>query len=452
MKLGLAKPLVLVGALQFSIFAGASPVDNRPHQIKRAIEWSLKGYEKFAWGKDKLIFPESGGTDGMHMAATLIDSIDTMHIAGLNTSKYEAFVERMDFSRIRASVNVFEATIRILGGLLSAHALTARPIYKQKAVEIGDILLAAYTPGRLQCSRITPFTKTCNSGRDGSLAEKGSSSIEFAELSRITGDPKYKEAVDNVDALLMKSACARPNRVSDTGASIGGSISIGGESDSFYEYLLKSAIQTGDERKLAYFEKCVDGLYALLYRRFPGGTTFGPHRNGRTSASIGHLDCFFPGLLALSSTVYKNSRHLEMAEAMMDTCVKLYKTPTGVGAESAGLEPHFRITNSENKLRPEVVESLFYLWRITGKERYRNFAWEMFRAFEKHARQPQGGYCAMRAGRACPRGSAGEYRDVGSMPSFWVGETLKYFYLIFTDSMPLKHWVFTTEAHPMPKI
>ena len=249
---------------------------------------------------------------------------------------------------------------------------------------------------------------------------------------------------------MMKKMCARPNRISETGVSTGGRVSIGGESDSFYEYLLKSALQTKNKDKLAYFEKCVDELAAVLYRKFSGGETFAPRRSGQAIPEIGHLDCFFPGLLALSSTVYENSRHLEMAEAMMDTCLNLYRVPTGIGAETAILEPKFRITNNENRLRPEVVESLFYLWRITGKERYRNYAWKIFLAFEKVARQPKGGYCALRDGMTCPRGSASEYADVGSMPSFWVGETLKYFYLIFSDRVPLKHWVFTTEAHPMP--
>ena len=38
------------------------------------------------------------------------------------------------------------------------------------------------------------------------------------------------------------------------------------------------------------------------------------------------------------------------------------------------------------------------------------------------------------------------------MESFWLGETLKYFYLLFADKnlLPFDKWVINTEAHPLP--
>jgi mannosyl-oligosaccharide alpha-1,2-mannosidase len=39
------------------------------------------------------------------------------------------------------------------------------------------------------------------------------------------------------------------------------------------------------------------------------------------------------------------------------------------------------------------------------------------------------------------------------MESFFLAETLKYFYLLFEDDpnvLPLDQWVFNTEAHPFP--
>ncbi len=43
-------------------------------------------------------------------------------------------------------------------------------------------------------------------------------------------------------------------------------------------------------------------------------------------------------------------------------------------------------------LRPEAIETLFYLWRATGEEIYREWGWNMFRAMEKWLRMPTGGY------------------------------------------------------------
>ena len=39
-----------------------------------------------------------------------------------------------------------------------------------------------------------------------------------------------------------------------------------------------------------------------------------------------------------------------------------------------------------NVLRPETVESIYYMWRLTGEQRYREWGWEIFQAFQEHAR------------------------------------------------------------------
>ena len=88
---------------------------------------------------------------------------------------------------------------------------------------------------------------------------------------------------------------------------------------------------------------------------------------------------------------------MAFAEKMCSTCWNLYHmTPTGIGAESFDLTGgSFKIVNDQNRLRPEVAESLFYLWRATKKPIYRKRGWQMFQAFEHYARNPYGGYCAL---------------------------------------------------------
>eukprot|EP00798_Chlamydomonas_sp_ICE-L_P014757 gene14757-20806_t len=107
----------------------------------------------------------------------------------------------------------------------------------------------------------------------------------------------------------------------------------------------------------------------------------------------------------------------------------------------------FGIRSYEDFLRPEVVESLFYLWRATGDETYREWGWNMFRAFEMFCKLPTGGYSTMSNVRSFPPNTADK------MESFWLAETLKYFYLLFSDDpneIPLDEYVFNTEAHPLP--
>jgi mannosyl-oligosaccharide alpha-1,2-mannosidase len=46
-------------------------------------------------------------------------------------------------------------------------------------------------------------------------------------------------------------------------------------------------------------------------------------------------------------------------------------------------------------VRPEAIETLFYLWRATGDEVYREWGWSMFRAFERFCRMESGGYATV---------------------------------------------------------
>ncbi|KAJ2406025.1 mannosyl-oligosaccharide alpha-1,2-mannosidase, partial [Coemansia sp. RSA 2531] len=99
-------------------------------------------------------------------------------------------------------------------------------------------------------------------------------------------------------------------------------------------------------------------------------------------------------------------------------------------------------------LRPETVESLFVLWSITGEEKWREYGWHIFTAIEKWAKLPEGGYTSLRdIATAVPPPREDK------METFFVSETLKYLYLLFSDpgSVPLTHYVFNTEAHPLPQ-
>jgi hypothetical protein len=91
-----------------------------------------------------------------------------------------------------------------------------------------------------------------------------------------------------------------------------------------------------------------------------------------------------PGMLALDG----DPDHLELAKELMFTCYQFYAlNPTGIAPEIAGFDPA-RISKDSEKdffnqaahylLRPETVESLFVMWRVTKDEKYRQWGWDIF--------------------------------------------------------------------------
>jgi hypothetical protein len=162
-----------------------------------------------------------------------------------------------------------------------------------------------------------------------------------------------------------------------------------------------------------------------------------------------HLACFVPGMLVLGAQGDVAERYLALAKDLSDTCVQMYAgTATGLSPELVnfrdGRDMFTNDRSAHNLLRPEAVESLFYLYRRTGDEVYRRQGWAIFEAFEKHCRLP-GGYAGVRDVRVVPA------VNDDTQQSFFLAETLKYLYLLFSDSatVDLEQWVFNTEAHPL---
>lgn len=132
----------------------------RQAAVKEAFIHAWSGYKEHAWLKDE-VAPISGGYVNTFAgwAATLVDSLDTLLIMGLKDEfeKAVAALDQIDFTTTDdKDINVFETTIRYLGGLLAAHDLSdgKYPVLLQKAVEVAELLYGAFdTPNRMQMSR-----------------------------------------------------------------------------------------------------------------------------------------------------------------------------------------------------------------------------------------------------------------------------------------------------------
>ncbi|KAG2434808.1 hypothetical protein HXX76_007693 [Chlamydomonas incerta] len=151
------------------------------------------------------------------------------------------------------------------------------------------------------------------------------------------------------------------------------------------------------------------------------------------------------GYVIRNTEAQQHQQHAEERRHLMGEATSGGATaapPPGWGKVKYEIVPRSR----ENFLRPEVAESLFYLWRATGDPIYREWGWNMFRAYERWCRVSTGGYQVITNVEAVPPSPGNK------MESFWMAETLKYFYLLFSDDtkeVPLDEFVFNTEAHPL---
>ncbi|CAH1422952.1 unnamed protein product [Lactuca virosa] len=444
------------------------PIENqRRLKVKDAMVHAWTSYEKYAWGHDELQPQSKNGVDSFGgLGATLIDSLDTLYIMGLDEEFQRAkewITNSLDFNK-NYDASVFETTIRVVGGLLSAYDLSGEHVFLEKAKDIADRLLPAWdTPSGIPYNIINLVNGNPHNpgwtGGDSILADSGTEQLEFIALSQRTGDPKYQQKVENVIRELNKTFPAdgllpiyiNPHK----GTTSYSTITFGAMGDSFYEYLLKVWIQGNKTAAVKPYrdmwETSMKGLLTLVRRTEPSSFAYISEKIGSSLIDkMDELACFAPGMIALGSSGYgpdESSKFLNLAEELAWTCYNFYQsTPTKLAGENyffhSGQLQDMSVGTSWNILRPETVESLFYLWRLTGNKTYQEWGWDIFQAFEKNSRV-ESGYVGL--------------KDVNTgvkdnmMQSFFLAETLKYLYLLFSPPsvISLDEWVFNTEAHPL---
>ncbi|XP_074625403.1 mannosyl-oligosaccharide 1,2-alpha-mannosidase IA-like [Acropora palmata] len=459
--------------------SGGEPLDKiakeRRDFIKKMMEHAWTGYVNHAWGSNELRpISKRGHTASIFGAsssgATVVDALDTLYIMGMKDEFERArkwVAVSLSFNHA-SDVSVFEITIRFLGGLLSAYAFSGDEVFKVKAKELGDKLLPAFnTPTGIPWAMVNLASGSGHnwgwaSGGCSILAELGTLHLEFVYLSKITGQPIYAQKVNKVREFLNqieKPNGLYPNFLNPRSGVWGSHhVSLGALGDSFYEYLIKSWVMTGETDSVArrMYDKAVEVIESMLVRKSsPSNLTYiAEYKFGRLEHKMDHLACFTPGMFLLGAKGSKNEKHfINLAAELANTCHESYrKTATGIGPEAFRFEgPHEAVALRGGEryyiLRPEVVEGYFYMWRFTHEPKYREWAWEAAQNIDK--------YCRVGVGFS-------GIKDVGTtsvthddvQQSFFLAETLKYLYLTFSEDtlLPLNHWVFNTEAHPLPVI
>ncbi|XP_028664662.2 mannosidase, alpha, class 1B, member 1b [Erpetoichthys calabaricus] len=446
---------------------------DRQRAVTEAFRHAWGGYKEFAWGHDELKPISKSYSEWFGLGLTLIDALDTMWILGLKEEFEDArqwVSTELSFAK-NVDVNLFESTIRILGGLLSTFHLTGDGLFLEKAKDIGSRLMPAFnTPSKIPYSDVNIGRGTAHPPRwtsDSTVAEVTSIQLEFRDLSRLTGDMKYQTAVDDVmkhihslggkhDGLVPMFINTNNGQFSHLGV-----FTLGARADSYYEYLLKQWIQGGKKESelLEDYLQAIEGVKKNLLRKSePKKLTFvGELAHNNFSPKMDHLVCFLPGTLALGAHHGLAPDHMELAKALMETCYQMYaQTETGLSPEIVhfnlfprqGKDIEIKPADKHNLLRPETVESLFYLHRLTGDKKYQDWGWHIFNSFIKYTKVSSGGFTSI---NNVDSASNPDPRD--KMESFFLGETLKYFFLLFSEDfslVDLDRFVFNTEAHPLP--
>ncbi|KAG5716543.1 ER degradation-enhancing alpha-mannosidase-like protein 1 [Termitomyces sp. T112] len=389
-----------------------------------------------------------------NFSLTLIDVLDTLVVLD-DRQGFEQAVKNI-INWVSFDVNtkpqVFETTIRVMGGLLSGHIFanqSGQPFYLpwyrgellEMARDLGKRLLPAFkTPTGLPYARINlrhgvtkgESLETCTAGA-------GSLILEFATLSRLTGDDRFEKAAH-------KAFFGIWNRKSNIGL-VGNTIntrtgawtspevtSIGAGVDSFYEYALKWYILSGDVEYLdvweeAYaavmrFSRATDGFWYRTVHMDSGDVAY---------FTVDSLSAFWPGLQVLAGDV--------------QSAIRLHLIYYNLWRSHSGLPEVYdtnfkKATSHQYPLRPEFIESTWYLYRATRDPFYLDVGERVL--FDLITRSKVN--CGL-AGIQDLRTNKKDDR----MESFALSETLKYLYLLFDEDNPLhgndSNYVFTTEGH-----
>lgn len=414
-------------------------------QVREATRHAWQGYMQYARGHDDLK-PISAQPRDWYPAPLLmspVDALDTLLLLGLDKEANEArelIVGQLSFDQ-DIEVQNFEVTIRLLGGLLSAYQMTNDARLLKLADDLGTRLSPVFdSPTGLPYTHVNLRTGKTR-GTISNPAETGTLLLEFGTLARLTGKQAYydkaKRALVETYKRRSKIGLVGLNIDVETGEWTNKDASIAGGIDSYYEYLLKCWKLFGDEDCKRMWEDSIGPLNRYLADEVRDGELWYGHADmdsgARTSTTYGALDAFMPGLLALGGD-------LERARRLQESNLKMWRLH-GIEPESLDYAA-MQVRSPGYALRPEIVESAYYLHHYTGDARYRGMGKEFFEDFVKYTRTEHG-FSALKDVRSKEKDD--------SMESFLFAETFKYYYLLFApaETLDFDGVVFNTEAHPL---
>ena len=414
-------------------------------QVHGEFLHAWNGYKKYAWGHDDLRPLTKTYHDwyGQSLLMTLVDSLDTMIIMGLNDeakATREYIARNLSFDK-DIYVQNFEITIRLLGGLLSSYQLTGDKRLLNLAEDLGNRLLPAFDSPTGMPYRFVNLKTGKVRDAESNPAETGTLLIEFGTLAKLTKRPIFYDTAKRalVETYKRRSAIGLVGEKInvETGKWLKSDSHISGAIDSYYEYLLKSWLLFDDQDCKRMWLEGIASINKYLADT-PGGQGLwyghaDMNSGMRTATTFGALDAFFPAVLALSGDLVR-------AKSLQASSFRMWQLQ--------GIEPeefNFRtmeVTSAGYVLRPEIVESTYYLYHYTRDPKYLSMGQQLFEDFVKYCKTDEA-YASLK--------SVVTKEKSDSMHSFVFAETFKYFYLLFAPPKTLNFnkVIFNTEAHPI---
>ena len=413
-------------------------------QVKAEFIHAWNGYKKYAWGHDDLKPLSKSFHDWYDesLLMTPVDAFSTMKLMKLEKEAEEdkqLILEHLSFDK-NINVQLFEINIRLLGGLLSAYQLDGDKRFLNLAVDLADRLLPAFDSPTGMPYRFVNLVTGAKRDSLNNPAEIGTLLLEWGTLSKETGNPVYYEKVKQAVRFMF----SKRSEIDLVGTSINvetgkwenNESHISGMIDSYYEYLLKGWLMFGDEELKKMWDTSIKAINKYLAHQTENGLwycTVDMNSGKRINTYFGALDAFFPAVLALSGD-------LERAKQLQESCYKMWML--------YGIEPEeidyttMEILYDGYALRPENIESAYYLYHFTKDSRYPEMGKKYFESIVKYCRN-EAAYAHL--------SSVITKEQKDAMQSFFLAETMKYCYLIFADegTIDFNKTLFNTEAHPL---
>ena len=419
---------------------------NWADEVKKETQRIWNAYQKYAWGYDVLL-PLSKGNKNWYNESLYISPIDaysTLKVMGLDdeANRIENYItDSVSFDK-DIYVKVFEVNIRVLGGLLAMYQYTENQLVLNKAVDFANRMLPAFDSKTGIPHYWVNLKTEAVKGDTVNVAEAGTYTFEMGILSYYTGNPVYYQTAKKATKAVFerRSAIGLVGETIniETGKWINTNSHICAGIDSYYEYMYKTWLLFGDQEMKTIWEESINSVNShlpeiqdslLWYRRVDMNT------GEKTASVITLYDAFMPAILAISGNVDQAKKLQHSWEWLWD---------------KYGLEPMVYDYSTHNPnypvydLNPEIIESAFYLHQITQEEKYREMNLKFYKDIVKHCKTDI-------AFTAIENVETMEPRDY--MATYFIAETLKYFYLAFQENpeVNITDFVFSTEAHNFRK-
>jgi mannosyl-oligosaccharide alpha-1,2-mannosidase len=271
------------------------------------------GYKLVAWGRDE-VRPVSGTTrdffiPGRSFGLSIVEALDTLYVMGLDDDVERCtrwIVDNLTFD-VDGDVQMFETNIRMKGGLLAGYYATGEKRLLELAHDLADRLLPCFTKSPTGAPyRFVNLRTSAVRGPKMNLAEIGTNVLEFGDLSRLTGDPKYLNAsLRAYEAVIAKRSSlnllATYFDVETGEFTSPEDVAPNDPADSFYEYLWGGWQMLGLQQCRDWYRMLTDALLTHSVDRANGALWFATV-DYRTGEKIGHtqseLAAFYAELVA----------------------------------------------------------------------------------------------------------------------------------------------------------